>query len=79
MQTELLKSIEASLSPKSAALRLAIGLYVTDEATLGQTAEAAGISQGEFLQELGQRRIPLHYGAEELAEDLSVIESICGR
>jgi predicted HTH domain antitoxin len=79
MQIELPKAIEARLSPKSAALRLAIGLYVTDEATLGQAAEAAGISQGEFLQELGQRHIPLHYGAEELAGDLRVIASICGR
>jgi len=49
------------LSPQSAALHLAIGLFVTEEVTLGQAAESAGISQTVFLKELGVRRIPIHY------------------
>ena len=66
----------ARLSPESMALHLAIGLYVAGETTLGQSAEVAHVSQSDFLQELGNRHIPIHYGAEELAEDLRAVESL---
>jgi predicted HTH domain antitoxin len=75
MQLTLPEAIEAKLSPKKAALHLAIGLFVTEEATLGQAAEIAGLTQAAFLKELGGRRIPIHYGPEELAEDLRVVEA----
>jgi predicted HTH domain antitoxin len=68
--------MEARLSPQSTALHLAIGLFVTEEATLGQAAEVAGLPQADFLRELGQRRIPIHYGADELAEDLRAVEAL---
>jgi predicted HTH domain antitoxin len=71
--------LEARLSPGSAALHLAIGLFVADEATLGQAAEVAGMSQGAFLHELGKRKIPLHYGTEQLAEDLKMVEKLARR
>jgi predicted HTH domain antitoxin len=54
--------VEKSLSPESAALHLAIGLFVGEEATLGQAAQIAGLPQAAFLRELGKRRIPIHYG-----------------
>ena len=73
------ENIEARLSPQSTALHLAIGLFVSDEATLGLAAEVAGLSQAEFLRELGKRRIPILYGAEELSEDLRTVESLAGR
>ncbi len=76
MQLALPERLERSLSPHSAALPFAIGLFVTDEATLGQAAEVAGLSQTEFLRELGRRRIPIHYGAEDLVEDLRTIDSL---
>jgi predicted HTH domain antitoxin len=79
MQLTLPESFEATLSPQAAALHLAIGLFVTEEVTLGQAAEIAGISQTAFLKELGRRRIPIHYGREELEEDLRVVESIGGQ
>ncbi len=62
MKLTLPKSIESKLSPESAALHLAIGLFVAEEATLGQAAEVAGLSQADFLRGLGRRRIPIHYG-----------------
>jgi predicted HTH domain antitoxin len=77
MQLTLPESVEAKLSPKDAALRLAIGMFVSEEATLGQAAEIAGLPQADFLKELGQRRIPIHYGPEELAEDLRAVEAFC--
>jgi len=42
MQLTLPDAVESKLSPKDAALHLAIGLFVTEEATLGQAAEIAG-------------------------------------
>jgi len=79
MNITLPESIEARLSPESTALHLAIGLFVSEEATLGQAAEVAGLSQAKFLRELGKRRIPIHYGAEELSEDLRAVESLVAR
>lgn len=72
-------NLEARLSPQATALHLAIGLFVTEEATLGQAAQVAGLSQADFLRELGQRRISIHYGREELAADLATVESLAGR
>lgn len=79
MEITLPASLDARLSPQSTALHLAIGLFVTEEATLGQAAEVAGLSQADFLRELGRRRIPLHYGTEELAADLLAVEALAAR
>lgn len=75
MQLTLPEAVETKLSPKDAALRLAIGMFVSEEATLGQAADIAGLTQAAFLKELGQRRIPIHYGPQELAEDLRAVEA----
>jgi predicted HTH domain antitoxin len=76
MNINLPEPLEARLTPRAAALHLAIGLFSAGEVTLGQAAEAAGISQGEFMRELGRRKIPIHYGVEEFAEDLVTIEKL---
>ena len=75
MQLTLPEEVESKLSPKDALLHLAIGLFVTEEATVGQAAEIAGLTQAAFLKELGRRRIPIHYGPQELAEDLRAVEA----
>jgi predicted HTH domain antitoxin len=79
MELTLPKPLDERISPRSAALHLGIGLFVSEEATLGQAAETAGISQAEFLRELGRRRIPVHYGREELAADLEAVEALAGK
>ena len=79
MELTLPERMERRLSPESTALHLAIGLFVTEEATLGQAAEVAGLSQAELLRELGRHRIAIHNGAEELAEDLRTVEALAGR
>jgi predicted HTH domain antitoxin len=71
--------LEARLSPQSTALHLAIGLFVAEETTLGQAAEVAGLTQTDFLRELGRRHLPIHYGAEELSEDLRTVEALARR
>ena len=73
------QGLEARLSPQSTALHLAIGLFVAEEATLGQAAEVAGMAQADFLRELGSRRIPVHYGVKELAEDLLAVDVLASR
>jgi predicted HTH domain antitoxin len=75
MQLTLPANVETTLSPRKAALHLAIGLFVSEEVTLGQASEIAGLTQAAFLKELGARRISIHYGLEELAEDLKMVES----
>lgn len=70
MNIALPEPLEARLTPDRAALHLAIGLFVAEEATLGQAAEAAGLSQGDFMRELGRRKIPLHYGVEDFEQDI---------
>ena len=53
MQLELPSEVEARLSPESVALHLAIGLFVTEEATLGQASAVAGLPQAQFLRVTG--------------------------
>lgn len=79
MEITLPAPLSGRLSREGAALPLAIGLFVTEEATLGQAAEVAGLSQAAFLRELGKRRIPIHYGPDELAEDLQAVELLAPR
>jgi predicted HTH domain antitoxin len=77
MTLTLPPSVEESLSPQSAALHLAVGLFVSEESTLGEASQIAGLSQAAFLRELGKRRITIHYGPEELAEDLRTVDELC--
>lgn len=79
MELTLPKPLDERISQRSAALHLAIGLFVSEEATLGQAAQTAGISQSEFLRELARRRIPIHYGEAELAADLEAVKALAGQ
>lgn len=79
MNIALPEALESRLTPVQTALHLAIGLFVAEEATLGQAAEVAGLSQSEFLRELGRRKIPLHYGVEEFSRDLATLETLGSR
>ncbi|MEQ1853331.1 MAG: UPF0175 family protein [Chthoniobacteraceae bacterium] len=76
MQITLPAPLEATLTESRAALHLAIGLFSAGEVTLGQAAEVAGVTQADFMRELGSRRIPMHYGIEEFAEDLVTIRAL---
>ena len=62
-----------------APLYLAIGLYVSREATLGQAAEVAGLSQAEFQRELGERKIAINYTMEDLQADLQAVRELTAR
>lgn len=47
--------------------------------TLGTAAEVAGLSVPEFQRELGRRRIPVNYSAEDLAYDVRAAAELAGR
>ncbi len=79
MELILPEPLDERISVRDAALHLAIGLFVAEEATLGQAASTAGLSQSEFLRELGRRNISIHYGSEELAEDLRTVDALSAR
>ena len=60
----------AQLTPEQVRFDLALGLYVDRRATLGKVAALAGMSQSDFLDELGKRRIPVHYDLADLEADV---------
>jgi predicted HTH domain antitoxin len=57
-------------------LDLAVGLYVDRRVSLGRGAEIAGISKPEFLDALGERRIPVNYDVVDLDKDLQTIATL---
>lgn len=67
---------EVELTAERVKLEMATGLYASGAVTLGQGAELAGISPAQFLRELGKRRICVHYGIEDLQQDLHTIEAL---
>ena len=79
LEIALPKPLDERISARDAALHLAIGLFVSEEATLGQAASTAGLSQSDFLRELGRRGISMHYGENELAEDLQMVDALSAR
>ncbi len=72
MVIELPDSILAKspLSEQGIKLLLAITLFREELLTLGQAAALADLPQLIFQKELAKRKIPLHYGIEELKQDL---------
>ena len=57
-------------------IELALRLYEKGIASLGQARRIAGLSKWDFLELLAREGIPLHYGEEELREDLEVAKKL---
>ena len=60
-------------------IELALRLYEKGIASLGQARRIAGVSKWDFLELLAKEGIPLHYGEEELREDLEVARRLAGK
>ena len=69
-------ALSANLSEADMRLALAIGLFHEDRITLAQAARLCGLDRIAFQHQLAARQIPIHYGEEELANDLRTIESL---
>jgi predicted HTH domain antitoxin len=59
-------------------LNLALFFFQEDLFTLAQASEFAGICRLEFQQELGKRKIPVHYDEVDLERDWANLRSVFG-
>jgi predicted HTH domain antitoxin len=71
MTVPLPEEIERQFTPEDIKLHLALGMFLDRQVTLGQGATIAGLSQSEFLHELGTRRIPVHYDEADASADVA--------
>ncbi len=55
---------------------LALTLFQSERLTLGQAAKLSALPQLEFQRLLASQRIPVHYGVEEMRQDLLRVESL---
>jgi len=76
MTITLPAEIEKQITPEEAALHVAAGLFADEKITLSQGATIAGMSQAAFLKELGKRKIPMHYGVDELEQDMATVRKL---
>ena len=74
MPVVLPEEIERQFTPEDIRLHLALGMFLDNRVTLGQGAAIAGLSQSEFLHELGSRRIPVHYDEADALADVAAAE-----
>jgi predicted HTH domain antitoxin len=51
-------------------LELSVSLYSQGILGLGKAAQLASLSRWEMNRVLAERKVPMHYGPEELTEDL---------
>ena len=63
----------AKLTGAELRVELAVTLFQQDRLTLGQAADFAGLPQLDMQRTLAARRIPIHYGVEDLEHDLAVV------
>lgn len=73
---ELLES--TNLTQAELRAKLALALFQRERLTLGQAALLAGLPQLDFQRLLATRRIPLHYGLEEMEQDLQRAKRLSG-
>jgi len=73
VQDEKLQGL--TVTPERLRLEMAVGLYASEEVTLGQAANIAGVSQTQFLHELGRHGVCIHYGVGDLEQDLKTLDS----
>jgi predicted HTH domain antitoxin len=67
------------LSEAEVRRELAIVLYQREKLSLGRAAQLAGMKKFEFNALLADRGIPMHYGVEELKQDLVMARSLAAR
>lgn len=66
----------ARMTAEELRVEIAVMLFEKDKLTLGQAARFAGMSSPDFQHLLGRRKIPLHYGVQELLEDVKTLEEL---
>ncbi|MGI0493540.1 UPF0175 family protein [Alkalinema pantanalense CENA528] len=64
----------AHISETDLKLEIAILLFQQKKITLGAASQFAGMNPLEFQQMLGSRKIPIHYGSEDLQQDFIALQ-----
>lgn len=57
-------------------LEIAIALFKEEKVTLVQASALTNLHQSQFQKELAKRRIPIHYGIQDLQEDLETLSQL---
>ena len=65
-----------NLSERNFKIELACWMYQKQFFTLEQGAKFSGISQLEFMKELGNRGVEWNYSVDDLHDDLNDLESL---
>ena len=66
----------ARLTPSELKVEIAIALHAQGRLSIGKAREFAGMTLWQFRQLLASRRIPPHYDAAELNEDLTTLHEL---
>ena len=64
-----LAGLDDQSDSERARLLVALELFREERVSLGRAAELAGLGVEEFMEFSALRRVPLHYTADDLAED----------
>ncbi|MEQ8530605.1 MAG: UPF0175 family protein [Imperialibacter sp.] len=67
---------QANMSEEQFKLELAIFLFQRDVFTMGKSSAFAGIHPFQFQKILADRKIPVHYGEDDLEKDLQIIKKL---
>src|ERR687886_655558 len=66
----------AGLSEQELLQELALLLFQQDRLTLGYASRLAGMYQGDFMDLLARRSIPMHYDVEDFVDDLQTLREV---
>jgi len=64
-----LAGLSGQSDSERARLLVALELFREERVSLGRAAELAGLGVEEFMEFSADRQVPLHYTADDLAED----------
>ncbi len=67
---------ESGISLRDFMVDLAVYLYQRELMTMGQARKLAGLDQISFQKALAERGVFMHYGVEDLHEDLRNLKSV---
>jgi predicted HTH domain antitoxin len=66
----------ARMTPEDLKVEMALHLYAQGRLSIGKARELAGMALWEFRQLLASRRIPPHYDAADLDEDMATLRDM---
>ena len=66
----------ARMTPAELKVEMALHLYAQGRLSIGKARELAGMALWEFRQLLASRRIPPHYDATDLDEDVATLREL---